>query len=710
MRKKVFFILSLILAFTLLTFTVSCEMIPELNENNQNTEEDKENGNDGEKVAIPSAEELIKGKKAATGASINKSVLSSILDKNEDVLADLNTVIEDISALMENSDDITGATLEAVISAKDSSSTFSFATAEDYEALKKKYEKESAESTTMKYSLPADSALVPGSYREITVSLNYRTGQFEIKHKDASSDTFKTLDLMTFDNTDRLALDVMAVDSSVNKDNTTAAVFDILPVILEASSNSPDVKVSLTLSNSAGRRYSAEVSLGLSKDGRRIITADKITVNLGTAELFTLSCDASIEFSDDLSYIPYNEEKNTESVLKGSFDIRIGNIVFKMGGGKYVLKGTVAATVDLEKADITAYVAVRETIGALEIFNAEAGMKVKGADKVEDSFLNYITVYKCDILSSSYSSSSILKFAADSMGEDYTPENPPESETTDEYITFIYNLNGADSGTTPSSQKLIVQSDGSVRLKIADYSEITRTGYYLYGWNTKADGTGVNYIHTNGNYLIRKTNMSTMNDNNEVILYARWIKAEQDSDFIYTYLSESDSYSVLAPLKTNTQSVLTVPSSFNGKSVTEVYAYAFKYSEATSIFLPSSINVIEDNVFSHCTKLETFTIPDNVTRIQDGTYISSGLKSIEIPEGITEIGGQAFAYCNSLESVTLNNGLRTIDFMAFQSCKKLTAITFKGTKTQWETINKASDWMKDTPIKTIHCTDGDIAL
>lgn len=97
--------------------------------------------------------------------------------------------------------------------------------------------------------------------------------------------------------------------------------------------------------------------------------------------------------------------------------------------------------------------------------------------------------------------------------------------------------------------------------------------------------------------------------------------------------------------------VIEIPAEYNGKPVTEIGEYAFK----------------------------------------EGAFLFVELEKITIPDSVTKIGSNALCQCD-----------------------ELTDIYFGGTKTQWEAIDKGSDWnngagrFSDRGFYIIHCTDGDI--
>ena len=70
------------------------------------------------------------------------------------------------------------------------------------------------------------------------------------------------------------------------------------------------------------------------------------------------------------------------------------------------------------------------------------------------------------------------------------------------------------------------------------------------------------------------------------------------------------------------------------------------------------------------------TIPSSITKLDKHLFYVTSLKSVTIPNTLTEIGNSAFAACSKLSTVNLGSGLKTIDNYAFEGCVALTSITF----------------------------------
>ena len=145
-------------------------------------------------------------------------------------------------------------------------------------------------------------------------------------------------------------------------------------------------------------------------------------------------------------------------------------------------------------------------------------------------------------------------------------------------------------------------------------------------------------------------------------------------------------------------------------SVTTIGDWAFAYCNSlTSITIPNSVTAIGERAFGSCTNLTSITILNSVTIIGINAFAGcTSLTSVTIPSSVITIGGAAFYNCTSLTSIVIPDSVTTIGERAFSGCKSLTSVTYNGTKAQWNTIQKGTDYNYNIPTScVVHCTDGD---
>ena len=92
----------------------------------------------------------------------------------------------------------------------------------------------------------------------------------------------------------------------------------------------------------------------------------------------------------------------------------------------------------------------------------------------------------------------------------------------------------------------------------------------------------------------------------------------------------------------------------------------------TELDLPQGF--IPGEYFFERTSIETYEIPAGMTVIPEGLFENSALRVIVIPEGVTEIGAEAFYGCEKLEKIVLPSTLTKIGDGAFDGCSALTEL------------------------------------
>ena len=118
----------------------------------------------------------------------------------------------------------------------------------------------------------------------------------------------------------------------------------------------------------------------------------------------------------------------------------------------------------------------------------------------------------------------------------------------------------------------------------------------------------------------------------------------------------------------------------------------------TEAVIPEGIKTIGNNAFENCTALKTAALPDSLREIgYRSFYHCNALASVTLPQGLCKIGLEAFAYsgleeitipgsvklipkytflrCRCLREAVVGTGVKSLDYGAFQACKRLVRVT-----------------------------------
>ena len=165
---------------------------------------------------------------------------------------------------------------------------------------------------------------------------------------------------------------------------------------------------------------------------------------------------------------------------------------------------------------------------------------------------------------------------------------------------------------------------------------------------------------------------------------------------------------------------------FVPEGITVIDEYAFQRCESLkALVLPDSVTSIDTWAFGYCFALESVTFGQGLTEIGEYAFFSDPLTelvfpaalpgleigyeafgycvmvSVELPEGTSEIGSGAFAYCSSLASVAIPESATYVAGDAFGGCGSLTDIYYMGSQEQWNACCQDSyGFLKGV---TVHC-------
>ena len=126
----------------------------------------------------------------------------------------------------------------------------------------------------------------------------------------------------------------------------------------------------------------------------------------------------------------------------------------------------------------------------------------------------------------------------------------------------------------------------------------------------------------------------------------------------------------LSTLLTTTETTLKITGVINGTdvkylrslinagSVTDLDISGVEFASGGEAYLESYKTeeyVIGHSMFKECKNLKTIQLPQTISEIKQNAFSGSGLRKIDIPNSVSLLGGDAFAYCGSLDTVIIGS-------------------------------------------------------
>ncbi len=136
------------------------------------------------------------------------------------------------------------------------------------------------------------------------------------------------------------------------------------------------------------------------------------------------------------------------------------------------------------------------------------------------------------------------------------------------------------------------------------------------------------------------------------------------------------------------------------------------YGGLTELTLPAGIQKLGGNALRQ-TNITEFVIPARVSVIED-YFLSTCTKLKTVRAESSVLGSFMFVWCSALENLTISVNCKTFGSNMLSYCESLTAITYEGTKEQWNAITKPTNWMTSDAknnyhngyLQRINCVDG----
>ncbi|MBD5383542.1 MAG: leucine-rich repeat domain-containing protein [Ruminococcaceae bacterium] len=158
-------------------------------------------------------------------------------------------------------------------------------------------------------------------------------------------------------------------------------------------------------------------------------------------------------------------------------------------------------------------------------------------------------------------------------------------------------------------------------------------------------------------------------------------------DNMFEFEKTDGGYSLKNYLLRDNDSVteIEIPSEYLGKPVVKIGERAFFllgiHSRLRSVHIPDSVTEICSQAFA-MTDLEQVNIPRRVTAIGNSAFVSCHIGTVDFPEGLRTIDAYAFQNCQKLRSVIMPDSLENVGKEAFMDCFGLRSVVFQNPRTR----------------------------
>lgn len=164
-----------------------------------------------------------------------------------------------------------------------------------------------------------------------------------------------------------------------------------------------------------------------------------------------------------------------------------------------------------------------------------------------------------------------------------------------------------------------------------------------------------------------KDNKSLLESNNLNELYKEWGLYDRDllTRFFISYHINPLNYMNNVPSNYDSHDPHLLEIEIPNNIIT-INEYAFlNCTHLREVIISDNVHIIGFNAFANCIKLKEVKLGYGIIQIIDSFDKCISLESINLPEGLEFISGEAFSGCDSLKELKLPKGLKSISLTSF---------------------------------------------
>lgn len=120
-----------------------------------------------------------------------------------------------------------------------------------------------------------------------------------------------------------------------------------------------------------------------------------------------------------------------------------------------------------------------------------------------------------------------------------------------------------------------------------------------------------------------------------------------------------------------------IPEEINGRKITVIGEEAFVNEEQLkSIVIPDTVTEIQSFVFVNSNNLECVVMSKNIEKIGERAFMGTSCYEIELPDTLKELGDAAFSTCK-LRELVIPGSIKVIQKGTFYTCKQLQTVVIE---------------------------------